>query len=106
MDESDLAIFRKFTGRNTPRPGGYAETLAITGRQSGKTQIAALVGVFEAAMAVMSGQRGVYVPLIAQDLRGAQRALLGYVREAGLYSPVIANAVEREDATTIELTGP
>ena len=69
MDAEDLALFRKHTGRQKPQEGGYAEAAAIIGCQSGKSEVASLVGVFEAAQAAISGEPGVYVPLVAQDLR-------------------------------------
>ena len=105
LDTEDLKRFRHHTGREFPRPGGYPEAVCVVGCQSGKSQIAALVGVYEAMNAVLSGQRNVYVPLIAQDLRGAQRALFGYVREAVKASPVLANEIIRETAEGLELTG-
>lgn len=73
MDAEDLTLYQKHTGRTRPREGGYAEACAIVGRQSGKTAIAATVGAFEA---VVSEDRGAHVLLVAQDLRGAQRALV------------------------------
>ncbi|MBI3932394.1 MAG: hypothetical protein HY317_03185 [Acidobacteria bacterium] len=105
MDDRDLELFRAHTGRQTPRAGGYPEAACIVGTQSGKSNVAALVGVFEAAQAVMAGRRGLYVPLIAQDLRGAQRALLAYVREAVQASEVLRAEVARETADTLELAG-
>ena len=103
--EPELARFVRHTGRWEPREGGYCEACVVVGRQSGKTQIASLLGVFEAAQAVRSGERGVYVPLIAQDLRGAQRALFRYVQEAVQGSDLLAREVTRETATEIELAG-
>jgi hypothetical protein len=103
LDDGELEIFVKHTGLQTPRPGGYAEACCIVGCQSGKTQVAALVGVFEAMLAVSAGKRGLYVPLVAQNLRGAQRALLGYVREAIEASEVLRREVGRETADIIEL---
>lgn len=82
MDEADLELFRRHTGRQDPRPGGYPEAVVIVGVRSGKSRIAAAVATVEALAAAQRGERGVYVPLIAQDLRGAQRTLFGYVREA------------------------
>lgn len=105
MEGDDLKRFRHHTGREFPRFGGYPEACCIVGCQSGKSQIAALVGVFEAMNAVLTGQRNVYVPLIAQDLRGAQRALFGYVKEAVASSPLLKNEVTRETAEGVELTG-
>lgn len=105
MDAADLELFRQHTGRQAPRDGGYPEAAVVVGRQSGKTQVAALVGVFEAARAVLAGERGVYVPLVAQDLRGAQRALFGYTREAIESSDLLRREVTRETTTEIELAG-
>lgn len=107
LEELDpgLALFRRHTGRTDPRPGGYPEAVCIVGCQSGKSQIAAVVGVYEAAQAALSGQRGVYVPLIAQDLRGARRALLGYVRELIQSSDVLRGELVNDTAETLELAG-
>ena len=105
MQAEDLARFQQQTGQHVPKPGGYPESVCIVGCQSGKSQVAALVGVYEAIRAIMTKQRGVYVPILAQDLRGAQRALFGYVREAVQASPVLRHEVVRETADTIELTG-
>ena len=105
MSDQDLKRFHQHTGREEPRPGGYPEACCIVGCQSGKSQVAALVGVYEAMNAVLTGQRNVYVPLIAQDLRGAQRALFGYVKEAVASSPLLKQEVTRETAEGLELTG-
>ena len=105
MSDQDLKRFHQHTGREEPRPGGYPEACCIVGCQSGKSQIAALVGLYEAMQAVLSGQRNLYVPLIAQDLRGAQRALFGYVKEAVASSPFLKNEITRETAEGLELTG-
>lgn len=105
MSDDDLRRFHRHTGREEPRPSGYPEAVCIVGCQSGKSQIAALVGVYEAMQAVLTGQRNVYVPLIAQDLRGAQRALFGYVKEAVASSPLLKNEITRETAEGLELTG-
>ncbi len=103
MDDEDLELFRRHTGREAPREGGYPEAAVVVGRQSGKTRFAALVGIYEAARAVMAGERGLYVPLVAQDLRAAQRALFGYVRELVTGSELLAREVTRETTTELEL---
>ena len=105
MNATDLARFQHHTGRQEPRPGGYPEAACIVGCQSGKSKIAALVGNFEGMSAVMGKQTGLYVTLLAQDLRAAQRALFGYVREAIHNSPLLSNEVTRETAESIELSG-
>jgi hypothetical protein len=105
LTADELVHFQQHTGRHTPREGGYAEAVCVVGCQSGKTQIAALVGGFEAVQAVVSGQRNLFVPLIAQDARAAMRALLGYVREAVSLSPVLSAEVTRDTAESIEFSG-
>jgi hypothetical protein len=105
MDAADMARFRRHTGRHAPRPGGYPEVACVVGCQSGKTQVAALIGVFEAARAIMQQTRNLYVPLVAQDSRASQRALFGYVKEAVMASPVLAREVVKDLSETLELTG-
>ncbi len=48
MTAAELEIFREHTGRDNPLPQGYSEVVAIVGRQSGKSQIAAVIAVYEA----------------------------------------------------------
>ena len=43
LDAGEIEVFRRHTGRQAPRAGGYPEAGAITGRQSGKSAIAATV---------------------------------------------------------------
>jgi len=105
MDAPDLERFQRHTGRHTPRSGGYPEAVCIVGCQSGKSQIAAADGVYAAAKAMIAGQRGVFVVLIAQDTRSAQRALFGYVKEFVTASPMLQHEIVKETADTIELSG-
>jgi hypothetical protein len=105
LDAAELALFRQHTARQAPRTGGYAEACAIVGVQSGKSCIAGAVGAFEAAIraAATSRQgRTLYLPLIAQDLRGAQRVLFGYVRSA-FEAPLLHQMIVRETADALEL---
>jgi len=102
MDGADLELFRKHTGRQKPRKGGYMEAVAITGRQSGKTYIAGAVAVYEASRALLVGERDVYIPLAAQDTRSSQRALFGYVSRFA-ESPVLKSEITRQTATEITL---
>ena len=73
MSEAELETFRAHTGVRTPRPGGYAETVAVTGRQSGKTRIAATLAVYEAITATLEGGTELSALLVAQDHRAALR---------------------------------
>jgi len=104
MDATDLALFVRHTGRAAPAAGGYPEAVVITGCQSGKSQVASAVATYEAMQASVRGVRGIYVPLVAQDLRGAQRTLFGYVREA-FDIPVLRKEVAHETANSIEMAG-
>jgi len=110
MDADDLKRFEQHTGRTTPRPGGYAEAVAIVGRQAGKSQITSALAAYEGAMRPVldpelgAVARGRHVLLIAQDFRGAQRVLLNYAREAVAGVPLLANTITRETSDTLELS--
>lgn len=105
LDDADLKVFRKHTGLRRPRQGGYPEAAVIVGRQSGKTRIAGLVAAYEAGRAVVAGGRNVYAAMVAQDLRGAQRALFAYAKEAVECSELLRPEVTRETNTELELGG-
>lgn len=100
MDVHDLNTFQEHTGRTAPREGGYAEAVAITGRQSGKSAIAALACAFEAATGSV---RGTYALLVAQDERGVKRTLFSYAREPFRSVESFAREVVKETADTLEL---
>jgi hypothetical protein len=102
MDQEELTAFRQFTGRTVPRPGGYPEAVAITGRQSGKSTIAAVTC---ALVAATSQDRGAFAILTAQDQRGAIRTLFNYAREPFRSVPVFARELVRETGDTLELAG-
>jgi len=100
LDAEDLARFQRCTGRSAPRLNGYPEAVAIVGRQAGKSQITAALASLDAATCE---DRGTHVLMVAQDLRGAQRALLSYCREVFEGIPIFKKEVERENADTLEL---
>jgi hypothetical protein len=100
MDADDLGLFERHTGRQTPRPGGYVEAVAVVGRQSGKSQIAAAICAYEA---LRSKSRGAYALLVAQDERGVKRTLFGYVREPFAASAVFSRELAKETADTLTL---
>ncbi len=101
MSESDLETFRRYTGREKPNPDGYSEAVAIVGRQSGKSRIAATLAAFEAALA--GRERGLYALLVAQDLRGAQRTLFGYATEPFDEVPALAKMVDGRTTEALSL---
>lgn len=91
FDDVALEYFREHTGRTTPRVGGYAEAVVITGRQSGKTQAAGDLLAFEAACAPRDGTaEATYALAIAQDARGAMRTLLRYATTPFDRVPILA----------------
>jgi hypothetical protein len=99
MSAADLALFRRHTGRTEPRQGGYPEAVAIVGVQSGKTRIAAAF----ADHAALVGEPGTHALLLGQDLRGAMRVLLAYVREPFESIEAFKAEVVRSTADTLEL---
>jgi hypothetical protein len=66
MTAAQLATFQAHTGRSASLPGGYRETVAIVGRQSGKTRVAAMVAVFEAITATEEAGAELSALLVAQ----------------------------------------
>jgi hypothetical protein len=42
LDDDELALFRKHTGRTTPDPSGYFDLSLIAGRRGGKSLVLAL----------------------------------------------------------------
>ena len=102
LTDEEQAIFRHHTGRTvyTPPPGGFPESVAVVGVQSGKSTIAAArVGI-----AALTGQRGTHAVLIGQDHRGAMRVLLRYSREPFQTLDRFRAEVVRETADALELS--
>lgn len=61
---SSRALIHQCTGRNSIQDGGFDTVLALTGRRSGKSRIAALIGAFEATLAgrekhLSTGEQGI-----------------------------------------------
>jgi hypothetical protein len=101
MTAAEIETFRRHTQRSAPAPGGYREAVAIVGRQSGKSRIAATLAAFEAALA--GRERGLYALLVAQDLRGAQRTLFGYATEPFDEVPTLRGLVDGRTAEALSL---
>jgi hypothetical protein len=99
LTSDELATFRRHTGRQTPRVGGYPEAVCIVGRQSGKSRIAANVAAYEAAV---SANRGSYALLVSQDQRSAMRSLFKYAVEP-FQLPAFAREVSKATETALEL---
>jgi hypothetical protein len=103
LSRAQLATFRAHTGRSEPRPCGYDETIAIVGRQSGKTQIAAMLAVFEAIRAERTPGAELFALLIAQDQRAALRTLFRYAQAPFEASPMLGRSVVNQTADTVAL---
>jgi hypothetical protein len=98
LNAEQMKTFRKLTGRSKLRAGGYREMLLVVGRRAGKSQVAALIGAFEAMLA-----REGHVVLVAQDARASQRVLYAYVRTIFTSCPLLKGEILRETADTLEL---
>lgn len=99
LSAEGLEIFRRHTGRQHPRPGGYRESVQIVGVQSGKTRVAATLKDH----AALTGERGTHALGFAQDHRGAIRALFRYAREPFDTVDAFRAEVVHQTADTIEL---
>lgn len=99
LNDDELKIFHRHTGRQQPRAGGYPEAVAIVGVQSGKSRIAAAL----ASYATLVGESGTHALLLGQDHRGAMRTLLRYAREPFETLDAFRAEVLRSTADTLEL---
>jgi hypothetical protein len=105
LDEAELAIFRKCTGRNLPALVGYLSATLIIGRRGGKSLIMALIAAFLACFFdwtpfLIDGERGV-IMFVAADRRQAT-VIFKYLRGM-LGIPLLSSMIERETLDTIEL---
>jgi hypothetical protein len=107
LDVAAEARFCRHTGRSryAPPPGGWREAVVITGRQSGKTRIAAALAVFEAFTAAREPDRTeLYALMIAQDHRAALRVLLRYARAPFDLVPLLRPLVADQTSEAVTLT--
>lgn len=107
MDEPSLALYRQHTQRSDAPAEPFSEAWAICGRRSGKSLIAALVGVFLSAFRDYSDYRApgevLLLPIIAPDRRQC-RTILGYIGGFFDSSPALASMVKARLKESIELT--
>lgn len=81
LDADGQERFCRHTGRSTYNPpaGGFPRVVLITGRQSGKSRIAAMIADFEGILSAQEPDRTeLYALLIAQDQRASLRTLFRY----------------------------
>jgi hypothetical protein len=107
LDAAQERIFCQHTGRSryAPPPDGWKEAAVITGRQSGKTRIAATI----AAVAALDTPRepdgtALYSLLISQDQRAALRTVFSYaVSPFGGLVPTLKRLLNRKRTDTLTL---
>jgi hypothetical protein len=107
MDDADLALYRRCTGRERPPARGFKELWAVIGRRGGKSFVMAVVAVFKALFSNYSqylspGERGV-IQVIAAD-RGQAQVILSYIKGILESNPVFRQYVDQSLKESIDLT--
>ena len=103
MTAEELALFEKHTGRSSAPAAPAREVVVVAGRRSGKSRIASLLAVWQAAFRkwrLSPGEVGTFL-CIAVDKRQAA-TVLNYCR-ALLEAPMLRGLVVGESAEAIEL---
>jgi hypothetical protein len=105
MSESDLAAFRKFTGRSAPTQNGYLDATLIVGRRGGKSLVLATIAAYIACFLdwrpfLTGGERAV-VLVLAADKKQAQ-SIFRYLRDM-LDIPMLRGLITRETNELLEL---
>lgn len=105
MDDAELEVYKRHTGRTEPPAEPFNEVWGIVGRRGGKSLIMALLATYLACFRdyrphLAPGEVAT-IPLIATDRKQA-RTLHRYVR-GFLEVPMLARMVERETTESFEL---
>jgi len=105
LSPEDQQIFCQHTGRSvyTPRPGGYPETIACIGRQSGKTRIAGTILGYEAIRPTESDGTNLYAVAICQDQRSSLRTLFSYACAPFEQIPLLTDMVSSQMRESLAL---
>jgi hypothetical protein len=106
MDEQDLEVFRTLTGRTVAPEQVMKELWLVVGRRGGKSQIAALIAVYEAffhdhSSKLSAGELST-VMVIAADRKQA-RSVFRYIKGLIGLCPMLKQMVLRETTETLEL---
>ena len=107
LTAEQLAIVKRFTGRDDMPAEGFKEVYAICGRRAGKSIIAALIAVYvscfiDHSAVLMPGESAVYM-IIASDKRQA-RVILGYVTAFLTGVPLLKKLIKAVLKESVELT--
>ena len=102
LTPEEVTVFTKHTGRDTYAPpvGGWPQGCVITGRQSGKTAVAGILGAIAVATQAKSGE---YVILLAQDQRAALRTMFRAACEPFDKIPLFAARVRARRTDSLEV---
>jgi hypothetical protein len=106
LNDAELAIFQRHTGRSAPAPGGYFDVSVVVGRRGGKSLILATIAAHLACFCdwtlfLTGGERGV-ISIIAADRRQAG-TIFRYLREM-IGISLFEGIIERETNELLELT--
>lgn len=103
---SERRLVRQCTGRDTTKlPNGFDMALFLTGRRSGKSRTAAIIGAYEAILAgheakLSKGEQGV-VPIISPSK--AQSGIVHSYLRSIFATPLLANEVANDTKEGFEL---
>ena len=103
--KSERDLIRQCTGRTKLPRNGFQTTLFLTGRRSGKSRMAAVIGAYEALFAgheskLSKGERGVVV--IVSPTRSQSRIVRDYIR--GIFDvPILKAEIASETKEGFEL---
>ena len=108
LDSQGLDLFRRCTGRREAPTQPVREAYAIVGRRGGKSRLAAAIAVEAACLKdwtphLAVGERAT-IALISAD-RQQSRIVMEYVRGLLTSTPLLAQRIERETDTAIDLQG-
>lgn len=108
MTDTELETFQTLAGGREPPSERVQELWAVVGRRGGKSRMAALLGLYLAAIAdhgkrLAKGETGHVV--IVSPTKGQSRMVRGYIDGALEASPLLAELVESSTADTIRLHG-
>ena len=106
MNDEELILYRRCTGRVNPPRKPFKEIYLIVGRRGGKSFITAIIAVYLAIFKVYTqflspGERGVIMILAVDKRQG--KIILQYIRSI-LSLPLLKTYVEREIMESIDLS--
>ena len=106
LDPGELKHWKYLTGRIHPPSWAHEELWLVIGRRGGKSQVAALTAVYEAAFkdysALLAPGEVATVMVLAADKKQA-RTVFRYISGLVDSNPMLRNMVEREDREAIHL---